>query len=1017
MALEKQTRGQRDRILIAEDSLTQIEHLRSLLEERGYIVDAAENGRLALEIAKARPPQLVISDVNMPEMDGYEFCGHFKADAALKDIPFMLVTSLTAPADVVRGLECGADNFISKPYEENNLLERVRYLLTNNALRGNSKVRSGIELELGGKVHFITAERHQILDLLISTYAEAVRLSEEAVRRGEQLRESYEIMSVLQKSAEGLNKVRTEDEVVMEALARVRDLPFCRAAWVLLTDDDGMVARAAEAGLAEDEVQALSARAICSCQRDSHLGKLEPAAQIEDCSRMRGLGGSSGAVAHASVPLRGQQRNFGILNAYPRDPRPFSAQELHILSGLGSQITAALDRAFLNTNLERKVAARTQDLRREVAVRQAAESTAIAATARLERAQRIAHVGSADVSLTTGQTFWSDEMYRLLGIAPRSAPPGVKTFGAAVHPEDHAKWDDISARSFAGQAVEPIELRILRADGQVRWLLRHSERVAGQDGETVGLAVTLQDITDLKSAQDSLREYREHLELAQRVGEIGSAEIDLVTGLEVWSDEHCRLFGVPPDAAPRRADYFMSFVHPDDRHKIVAANERSVRGEEDQDVEFRIIRPDGTERQFVARHHTLRNQRGNAIKLLVTNQDVTAARKAETERKGLEAQLVQSQKMEAVGNLTGGIAHDFNNILAVVIGNLDLLKLELPDEGEVAELIDTAVGACLKGSELTKSLLAFSRRQPLQPKRININKLLQEGTKMLSRAIGESVQVHLKLADALWDTVIDPSLLESALLNMMVNSRDAMPDGGHIVIESRNTWLDESYAAQNAEVVPGEYVVLEVSDTGTGMPPEVLQRVFEPFFTTKEKGKGTGLGLAMVFGFVKQSGGHIKIYSEVGHGTTIRVYLPRAGAEMDTVQNETPSVAPIKTGNEMVLVVEDNPSVRRGVCKQLKGAGYRIEEADTATKALELLEGGLVPDLVFSDVIMPGGMTGADLARTVAKRWPAMKVLLTSGFPEGLLENGNKLPGGVNLLSKPYRMDDLLRKLREVFDG
>jgi signal transduction histidine kinase/CheY-like chemotaxis protein len=420
---------------------------------------------------------------------------------------------------------------------------------------------------------------------------------------------------------------------------------------------------------------------------------------------------------------------------------------------------------------------------------------------------------------------------------------------------------------------------------------------------------------------------------------------------------------------------------------------------------------DGEYGWFAAFGEATRDQEGKPLFLSGSITDIS-------ERRRVEEQLFQAQKMDAIGNLTGGIAHDFNNILAVVIGNLDLLTMELSEGSEARGLVDTAVSASLKGSELTKSLLAFSRRQPLQPKLVSVNKLLGDSVKVLSRALGEAISVQLKLADEVWPVSIDPSLLESALLNMMVNSRDAMQNGGHIIIETRNTALDADYAATNPDVVPGDYVVIEVSDNGSGMPPEILRRVFEPFFTTKEKGKGTGLGMAMVFGFVKQSEGHIKIYSEVGHGTTIRIYLPKSARDSSGNGPNIHALKSTKSGQgEAILVVEDNVAVRKAVAKQLASAGYLVREAEAAAAALSLLEADSNVHLIFSDVIMPGAMTGADLAREVKRRWPSIKILLTSGFPEGLLENGNKIPEGINLLSKPYRMEELFTKMREVIDA
>jgi CheY-like chemotaxis protein len=299
-----------------------------------------------------------------------------------------------------------------------------------------------------------------------------------------------------------------------------------------------------------------------------------------------------------------------------------------------------------------------------------------------------------------------------------------------------------------------------------------------------------------------------------------------------------------------------------------------------------------------------------------------------------------------------------------------------------------------------------------------LNELLSDWLKLVRRAIGEDIEVSLSTADNLGLINVDQAQLESALLNMLVNARDAMPKGGHVIIETSNVNIDQAYADANYDMAPGGYVLLSVSDNGHGMPPEVVARVFEPFFTTKPKGRGTGLGLAMVFGFVKQSGGHIKIYSEVGHGTTIRIYLPRAeAAGSQRTGDAFDTVAHRAAASETILVVEDNIDVRRAVVRLLRHQGYRVIETDQVAGAIEALEAEPAIDLVLSDIVMPGGRTGIDLAEEIRARWPNVQIILTSGFSESLLKNGKNLPNNVSLINKPYRKDDLFRTLRKVLKG
>jgi PAS domain S-box-containing protein len=383
-----------------------------------------------------------------------------------------------------------------------------------------------------------------------------------------------------------------------------------------------------------------------------------------------------------------------------------------------------------------------------------------------------------------------------------------------------------------------------------------------------------------------------------------------------------------------------------------------------------------------------------------------------TERQAMEGQLRQALKMEAIGNLTGGLAHDFNNLLSIVIGNLDLLREQLTKGSTNDDLANEALTAALRGAELTRRLLAFARRQPLQPKTIDVDELVEGINKMLARTLGTNIEIEHRRGKDIWPVVADPVQLEACLVNLATNARDAMPRGGRLEIATDNRHLDEDYASLYPGLAPGDYTLIEVTDSGTGMPKDVLDKIFEPFFTTKKEGKGTGLGLSMVFGFMKQSGGHINVYSEADVGTTFRLYLPRAHVEAD--KTAMGREAPFALGGaETILAVEDNPGLRDLVVKQLKQLGYRTLEAADGPSALKILEANHV-DLLFSDVIMPGGLSGYELGRAAKTRWPHIKVLLTSGFPEEKINGNGKPPWNMRLLLKPYRKEDLALLLREV---
>jgi len=386
-----------------------------------------------------------------------------------------------------------------------------------------------------------------------------------------------------------------------------------------------------------------------------------------------------------------------------------------------------------------------------------------------------------------------------------------------------------------------------------------------------------------------------------------------------------------------------------------------------------------------------------------------------TDRKAAELQLRQAQKMEAVGQLTGGMAHDFNNLLTVIVANLDILGESLHADKKSLELVEAALGGALRGAKLTHRLLAFARKQPLEPQVIDLNERLPTLVEMLRRTLGEQIRVELKLADGLWPTCADPSQVEDALLNLAINARDAMPQGGTLTIETGNGSLDADYAARNPEIAPGDYVLLSVTDTGTGMPPEVIAHAVEPFFTTKEQGKGTGLGLSMIYGFAKQSGGHLKIYSEVDHGTTVRLYLPRAVEAGATAPDPMLSVPALPGGRETILLVEDNDEVRAAAIRQLTDLGYRVRAAANGPAGLALLDADDAVDLLFTDIVMPERMTGYELAQAVRARRPQIKVLFATGFAEAPAAAQQPQPGAL-VLRKPYRKQELAEKVRMALD-
>jgi PAS domain S-box-containing protein len=548
-----------------------------------------------------------------------------------------------------------------------------------------------------------------------------------------------------------------------------------------------------------------------------------------------------------------------------------------------------------------------------------------------------------------------------------------------------------------------------------------TERLAAE-----GRAQALQESNRaLQQNKDQLRVLNETLEerARQRVEQLDASErryrnlVDLMQEA-IWIHADGKILFANPAAAKLFGAAHageligrpsIAWVHADDQHRAAARTRQLTAGPCSVPVtEMRLVRLDGKVR--IAAIHAVSFLQDGTLHVMASAVDVTALREAET-------QLHQAQKMESVGQLTGGIAHDFNNLLTVVIGGLDAVAGRL--SADLRPIVEGSLGAAERGAALIRQMLAFSRRQVLAPESLDLNDLAGGMEDLLCRTLGEDIEIELKPHRGLWPALADKAQVESALLNLTINARDAMPGGGKLTIETANANLDRDYADGNAELTPGDYVMLAVTDTGVGMPPEVVARAFEPFFTTKSAGKGTGLGLSMIYGFAKQSGGHLKIYSEPGHGTTVRLYLPRHSTQAIAALPAAP--APSQTdqprGGETILVVEDDALVRNFVVLQLRDLGYRVIEAADGPKALRIFDSNEPIDLLLTDVVMPGGMTGRQLAERAHQRRPQLKTLYSSGYTENSIVHQGKLDPGVHFLSKPFRRQDLAVKVREALDA
>ena len=826
------------RILIVEDSRTQAAELRFVLESAGYTVEHAASAEDALVKFDPGGVDLVISDIVMPGMSGYELCRRLKGQQAGPGVPVMLLSSLSDPMDIVSGLECGADNFLTKPYDPDILLERVRTVLGNQAVRRSSQ-GEGIDVMFLGRRFQIRSGKEQILDLLLSTF-------EDVVHANRKLQESQAALSAAKQ------------------------------------------------------------------QLERHAEDLEQQVRIR---------------------------------------------------------TRKLD-----------------DQRRHLA-----------------EAQAIAKLGNWRLPCQSDALQWSDELYHIFHLEKSEDQVTLERVLSMIHPEDRGRIEEALRECRQTGVSHREEFRILRSDGEVRYCLTEIRSEIGPDGTRLALFGVCQDVTSLKLAEITANENAErYLGLVEALPDsvvvLSNDEIVFVNrpALRLLSAQD------PADLMGRKIRELGSF-----QQEVLGKVRDTPPGSAGALREVQLKGPDGSLLEVEITSSLVDYNRMAATQLII--RDVT-------ERNALARQMQQAMRMDAIGQLTGGVAHDFNNLLAVVMGNAELLREMLADGSEEAELTDEVLNAAGRGADLVRRLLAFARKQQLQPRAIGLNERLPDIVALLRRTLGEHIHIRIIPDPDLGMVNVDPAQVDDAILNLAINARDAMPGGGTLTIRTSNITLNEASPDKDGELAPGNYVMLEVSDTGTGMTPDVVARALEPFFTTKESGRGTGLGLSQVYGLVKQSGGHLKIESEPGRGTRIKIYLPRAASPGEADGRAHIEARELPTGAETILVVEDKPDVRQVVVRQLRELGYATLEAQDARHALDVLGAGTDVDLIFTDVLMPGGMTGVELARLAQQRWPEIRVLFTSGYAETADQTNGHLARNGHLLSKPYRKHELARAIRLILD-
>ena len=670
----------------------------------------------------------------------------------------------------------------------------------------------------------------------------------------------------------------------------------------------------------------------------------------------------------------------------------------------------------------------------DITDRKAAEARHQEIEERYRLAARATNDAIWDWRMADGHVIWNEALNTLFGHTETETD--AAWWLDHIHADDRARIDTRIHAVIDGDGTAwSGEYRFRRADGSYAAVLDRGTVLRNEAGTPVRMIGAMLDLSASKAAEAALAQSEERLRLATDAGDMGFWDVDLVQDALIWPPRTKAMFGISPEAEVTLRDFFDG-LHPDDRAATGAAFDAAAdpKRRAHYDVEYRTVgKEDGVVRWVAAKGRGL-FEGERCLRVLGVAVDVTARKHADArlqelneqlesrvlaevaERARVEDALRQSQKMEAVGQLTGGIAHDFNNMLATVIGPLDLLASRLGEHPDprTKRYIDMAIDGATRAAQLTQRLLAFSRQQPLQPVAVDANRLIAGMSDLLVHSLGSSVRLDIVLADELWCTHVDSNQLENVILNLAVNARDAMPGGGRLTVETANCDVDAGRASGDQDLPAGQYVMITVTDTGCGMPAEVMTKAFDPFYTTKKIGKGTGLGLSQVYGFVRQSTGHVRMQSVVGEGTVVRIYLPRLAAGVDAALQAGPATTSLVPGRQgLILVVGDDPAVRQFSTEALTELGYRVLAADGAANALKTLEAHSGIALLFTDVVMPE-VNGRQLADAALTRHPGLKVLFATGNSRNTLVHDGVLDPGVHLIGKPFTLGELATRVRAV---
>ncbi len=944
-------------ILIVDDKSENRYYLEALLTGHGYQVATAQHGAEALVRARSAPPDLVISDLLMPVMDGYTLLRHWKSDPRLSKVPFVVYTATyTEPEDERLARSLGADDFILKPAEPDAFLERIRAVEARATAGAPAHAPRTLEDEPD----------------LLNVYSQTlVRKLEEKTF---QLEETNRTLHGEVAERRTMADIQT---AILDALPA--HIALVNAAGRILAVNESW-RRFSVANVLRSPGYGVGTNYLEVCERAAGDCADEAGAAAQGIRRV--LSGDLDQFA-LEYPCHGpDERRWFRLMVTPL--------QAHGQAGAVVMHLNVTERRVAQDALERSLAEQ-----RDLAVRLEAQR------ARLAEAQAVANVGSWETDLGTGTVAWSDETHRIFGTDASQFHPTHPAFLACVHPDDRARVDAAFVTSLATETDHAIEHRVILPDGRVRFVQERWRVTRDHSGAPIRAAGTCQDITDRKQAEETLRESEERFrQLAETISEVFWITDTAKTRIIYVSPAYEAIWGRGREDLYAHPETWLDAIHADDRDVVRQALPAQREGE--YDVTYRVVRPDGSLRWVRDRAFPVRDTTGAVYRMVGLAEDIT-------ERKAIEAQFLRAQRMESIGTLAGGIAHDLNNVLTPILMSVELLKEDDTPDGR-RQTIETIEASARKGAEMIRQVLTFARGVEGRRVEVDVAALLRDVERIVNDTFLKTIAMTATTQDGLPAVLGDSTQLHQVLLNLCVNARDAMPGGGAIAVTARQQRVDEAYASTHTDARPGVFVAIGVADTGTGMAPDVIERIFEPFYSTKEPGKGTGLGLSTSLAIVKSHGGFFHVDSTPGAGSTFVFYLPVARASAREPGGS--SEPDIRRGRgELILVVDDEPRIRDITRRMLEAFGYRVLLAADGAEAVAVFT-ARQPEIaaVLTDMMMPV-MDGAATIHAMRALSPTVPIVAVSGMAHGHEPPADRAGGSRHTrhLPKPYTTEELLR--------